>query len=168
MSHRLEPLGEHHDLEGFESGSQTLDEWLRRSAWRARGQGTRTYVLIEESSGSVVGYFAIAPHLVAREGLPARIGRGAPREIPALLLAKLALDRRVQGGGLGSALLVKALERIVEAGRTAGGKVLVVDAIDDEARTFYERHDFQAVPGNRHRLVMKLSVAARALGIAWP
>jgi hypothetical protein len=46
--------------------------------------------------------------------------------------------------------------------------VVLVDAIDDDARAFYEHHDFQPIPDQPRRLVMKLSTAAKALGVAWP
>ena len=84
------------------------------------------------------------------------------------ILAKLALDRRFQRKGLGAELLVRALERIVEAAKQAGGKLVVVDAIDDETATFYEHHDFVRLPGNPRRLVMKISTIAKELGMAWP
>ncbi len=125
-------------------------------------------MLVDTETDRIVGYFAIAPHLVERDAVPARIGRGAPRQIPAILLAKLALDRDRQGTGLGRTLLVRALEKIVLAAKHAGGKVVVVDAIDREAAEFYEHHDFVPVPGDPHRLVMKISTVARELAVPWP
>lgn len=100
--------------------------------------------------------------------MPPKIERGAPRQIPAILLAKLALDQSVQGQGLGSELLIFALRTIVEAVRRAGGRLVIVDAIDDAVRRFYEHHDFQPLPGDDRRLVLKLSTAAKALGLDWP
>ncbi len=85
-----------------------------------------------------------------------------------MLLAKLALERRLQGHGLGSELLVVALRTIVEAARRVGGRFVVVDAIDAAAVRFYEHHDFVAVPNNRSRLIRKLSTVARALDMPWP
>lgn len=166
MNYRVEPLGDH-ALSGFRCGDDQLDEWLIRHARRATGQGTRTYVLVG-TGDSVAGYFAITPHYLRREETPSRIGRGAPRQIPAILLAKLALDQSHQGSGLGSELLVAALATIVDAARRVGGRLIVVDAISDEARRFYEHHDFQPLPGNDRRLIMKLSTAAKALGVGWP
>jgi GNAT superfamily N-acetyltransferase len=166
VTYRVEPLDDH-ALESFQCGVNELDEWLIDHARTATGQGTRTYVLVDENA-SVVGYFAITPHLVRQEGAPTRIARGAPREIPAILLAKLAVDRSEQGSGLGSELLVSAIVTIVDAARRAGGRLIVVDAINDKARSFYEHHDFQPLPGNDRRLVMKISTAAKALGIDWP
>lgn len=166
MTHDVEALGDH-DLSGFRCGKAELDVWLVRHARTATGQGTRTYLLINHDR-SVVGYFAVAPHLLNRGDAMRRLARGAPDQIPAILLAKLALDRSVQGRGLGSELLIHALGVIIHAARQAGGRVLLVDAIDDEARAFYEHHDFARLPGNTRRLVMKLSTAARALGVPWP
>jgi len=166
VTYRVEPLRDH-DLSTFDSGNPELDEWLRRHAATATGQGTRTYVLVEDE-GSVVGYFAVAPHLLVRDDAPPRLAWGAPQQIPAILLAKLALHSSIQGRGLGAELLVDALNTIVTAARRAGGRVVLVDAINEDARAFYEHHDFQPLPGQSHRLVMKLSTAAKALGVPWP
>ncbi len=140
----------------------------KAAAREGQWQGTRTYVLVDTETTSIVGYFAIAPHLVERDSTPTRIARGAPRQIPAILLAKLALEQRSQGSGLGRVLLVHALEKIVDAAKHAGGKLVVVDAIDDDAAKFYQHHNFVPVPGDPHRLLMKLSTAARELDIPWP
>ena len=118
MSYRVEPLADH-DLTSFSCGNDELDEWLYRHARTATGHGTRPYVLVAET-GSVVGYFAIAPHYLAREDAPPRLARGAPAKLPAILLAKLALDSSVQGQGLGAELLVHALTTILDAARRAG------------------------------------------------
>jgi predicted N-acetyltransferase YhbS len=167
VSLRVVALDETHDLESFTSGNDELDGWLRLHARNATGQGTRTLVLVDEGD-VVVGYFAIAPHVLDRDDAPKKFGRGAPRQIPAILLAKLALSTDLHGQGLGAELLVRALGTIIDAARAAGGKVVVVDAIDEAAAAFYRHHDFEALPDRPDRLVMKLSTAARALGVAWP
>jgi GNAT superfamily N-acetyltransferase len=168
VSHRVEALGANHDLARFRCGKPWLDEWLHRHTRNAAGQGTRTYVLLAEPDDEVVGYFAIAPHLLGRADAPKAMVCGAPERIPAILLAKLALDARLHGRGLGGDLLVHALSTITAAARTAGGRIVVVDAIDEAAAAFYRAHDFREVPGNPHRLVIKLSTVAGALGVPWP
>ncbi len=168
MSHRVEPLADHHELTSFSCDNEQLDAWLRDHARGATRQGTRTYVLVEAASAASSGYFAIAPHLVERDELPRRIGRGAPQRIPAILLAKLAVDGRWQGRHLGSDLLVEAMTTIVHAARVAGGRLVVVDAVDARAAGFYRAHDFEPLPEHPLRLVMKLSSAAAALGLPWP
>jgi predicted N-acetyltransferase YhbS len=164
---RVESLEPSHDLTTFTSGNDELDSRLRLHAHTATGQGTRMYVVVDDG-GTVVGYFSIAPHLLEREAAPKAIGRGGPTQIPAILLAKLALSDDLHGQGLGAELLVCALRTMTNAARSAGGKVIVVDAIDDDAAAFYEHHDFVALPNHAHRLVMKTSTAAKALGIPWP
>lgn len=167
MTLQCEPLGAQ-TLADFDCGNDELSTWLIRHAHTATGHGTRTTIVIDDETGRVAGYFSIAPHLLEREALPRSVARGAPREIPAVLLAKLALSRELHGSGLGAELLVAALREIVRAARVAGGKLVVVDAIDEAAAAFYEHHDFQRVPGRPDRLVMKLSSVARALGESWP
>lgn len=168
MSYRVEPLTAGHDLQAFESGHDTLDNWLHEHARLATGQGTRTYLLLEEATGLVVGYFALAPHLLERDEAPSSVRRGAPRRIPVILLAKLALEESLHGQGLGSELLVHALTTTIVAARSAGGRLVVVDAIDENAASFYRAHDFKPSPTDPLRLIMKLSTAAQALGLSWP
>jgi GNAT superfamily N-acetyltransferase len=168
VSYRVEPFAAGHDLHTFDSGHEALNSWLRQHAERATGQGTRTYLLVEEATSAVVGYFALAPHLLERDDAPSSVRRGAPRRIPAILLAELALDQNLQGRGLGAELLTHALTTILAAARTAGGRLIVVDAIDENAASFYRAHDFKPSPTDPRRLMMKLSTAAHALGLTWP
>lgn len=167
MTFRLEPLADHHDLAEFRCGNTELDVWLRHHARTAMGQGTRTYVVVDEDD-RVVGYFSVAPHTIERDQLSKKSGRGAPQHIPAILLAKLALAEHVHGKHLGSELLVVALDTIVEAARRAGGKFVVVDAIDATAAAFYSHHEFEPMPVNPRRFTRKLSTIARAIGKTWP
>lgn len=168
MSYRVEPLAAGHDLDAFGCGHDVLTEWLQRHARNATGQGTRTYLLVEDATRAVAGYFAIAPYLVERDAAPPRVGRGAPKRIPAILLAKLALRSDLHGQGLGAELLVYALTTIVTAARSAGGRLVVVDAVDSNAADFYRAHDFQPSPTDPCRLIMKLTTTARALDLPWP
>ena len=165
MSHVVEALGDQH-LDGFDCGNGELNDWLCHHAAGATGQGTRTYLLA--AGAKTVGYFAIAPHHLARDEAPKKIARGAPAQIPAILLAKLALDRSLQGKGMGAELLDAALVIIVKVARRAGGRLVVVDAIDDDAAAFYRHHDFIPLPESSRRLVLKLSTAAKSLGVPWP
>jgi GNAT superfamily N-acetyltransferase len=165
-----ERLRSDHVLADFTCENEVLDRWLKESAILADRSGTgRTYVWVDDR-GEVVAYFTLAPHLIRRSELPSSVGGGAPDVIPAVLLARLALAHRLQGTAerYGGALLADALRVAVEAIATAGGRIIVVDAINDAARSFYLHHGFIQVPDNDRRLVMKASKAARSLGIAWP
>jgi len=165
---RVAALSDRFDLASFNSGNLELDRWLREHAGQAAAQGTRTYVVVDDGD-VVVGYFAIAPHILDRGDVPTKkLARGAPRQIPSILLAKLALSEHLHGQGLGAELLVRALSTIIAAARVAGGKLVVVDAIDARAAAFYRHHDFLSLPDRPDRLVIKLSTAARSLGVDWP
>jgi predicted N-acetyltransferase YhbS len=166
LTYRIEPLSDDDALDAFSCGNAELDAWLSGHARTATGQGTRTYLLVGEDD-RVVGYFAIAPHTIDRDHLSKKSGRGAPRHIPAILLAKLALDEALHGQRLGSELLVAALDTIVDAARRAGGKFVVVDAIDETAATFYAHHEFEPMPSSPLRFTQKLSTVAKALGQPW-
>src|SRR5271163_442540 len=153
-----EPLDERHDLGRFDSGADELDEWLRRSARHAdaKRQG-KTYIWHDGSFG-VVAYFTLAPHVVQKAEVPGRMARGDLDQIPALLLARLAIDRHHQGQGLGAQVLVDALARAVAASNQVGGRYVVVDALDEVAGRFYEHHGFQRCqPEQALRYIRKVS-----------
>jgi predicted N-acetyltransferase YhbS len=158
-----EALSEEHDLTSFESGRPALDDWLRRSARHAQRMRTARTFVWHTGDRVVVAYFSLAAHLVVRVEMPRRIGHGSPDTIPAVLLARLALDRTLHGKGLGGELLWDALSRAVAASRRAAARVVVVDAIDAPAARFYQHHGFVPVPGNPHRLVQKISDVAAAI-----
>lgn len=165
---RFERITEHHPVDSFRCGNPDLDDWLAESALNSDRSGTaRVYVWLDEI-GEVNGYFAIAPHTVRSEGLPRSVVRGSPDVIPGYLLARLAVAESSQGRGNGGGLVVEALRTTLEAIRVGGGRVIVVDAIDDNARSFYEHFGFKAIPDIAGRLVMKASTAAASVGVDWP
>jgi GNAT superfamily N-acetyltransferase len=153
---RLERLEERHDLGIFASGNDDLDGWLRRHAVAAQQMDSaRTFVLVR--SGRVVGYFSLTMGSVLRADAPARLVRGLPAyPVGMVLLARLAVDQREQGHGYGSRLLAEALRKAVTAGEAAAARLLVVDAIDDTAVAFYQRHGFVAVPEHPRRLYRRM------------
>jgi GNAT superfamily N-acetyltransferase len=114
----------------------------------------------------VCAYFAICPTEVIRhdDGL-GRSASGGHSRIPGYLLARLALDRSIHGHGHGGQLILDAIGRIVAAADVAGGRLIVVDAIDDEARRFYLRFGFTAVANRPDRLVLRVSQAAASIKV---
>jgi GNAT superfamily N-acetyltransferase len=141
-----EALGEHHDGTVFNSGNVDIDRWLRDHALHASAMNTGRTFVWHSGDGVVVAYFTLAAHLVARESLTKRTSRGSPNVIPAILLARLALDRLQQGQGLGAELLWDALSRAVAANRQAAARLVVVDAIDERAASFYEHFGLNRFP----------------------
>jgi GNAT superfamily N-acetyltransferase len=157
-------LDENHAVGEFDCGVADLNEWLAQQSVRAQRSDTaRTYVWIGPDSKRAVAYFSITPTEVRRVDLSGSMAGGVS-VVPGYLLARLALDRSLHGTGLGAELLVNALSKIVTASSVGGGRIIVVDAIDDRAVAFYEHHGFTQVKNNRHRLVMKMATARAALG----
>ncbi|HEU5402037.1 MAG TPA: GNAT family N-acetyltransferase, partial [Terriglobales bacterium] len=101
----VELLGSNHDASEFDCGKHSsLNEWLKRLARMNQASGdTRTYVVHRESK--VVGYYSLAPGSISRKEATLRASKSAPDPIPVVLLARLAVDKREQGQGLGPALL---------------------------------------------------------------
>lgn len=153
---RLERLRDQHNLGGFGSGQPEVDEWLHRHALAAQQMDSaRTFVLVD--AAQVVGYFSLTMGSVLRVDAPAKLVRGLPGyPVGTVLLARLAVDRRAQGQGLGALLLAEALRKAVTAGEAAAARLVVVDAIDDEAVSFYKRYGFIAAPGHPHRMYRRM------------
>lgn len=151
-----------HDLAGFECGRPELDRWLTEHAAASQKRRTARTFVWHQGDNRVVAYYSIAAHLLQRDELPSALGRGGPRQIPAVLLGRLALDRALHGTGLGGVLLADAMRRVTVATETVAARFVVVDAIDEPAANFYEHHGFTRTPGTS-RLIAKLSDIAAAL-----
>jgi len=152
----LERLDAHHDVSTFDSGNELLDEWLRRHALPAqRMDSARTFVGTRR--GRVVGYFSLTMGSVLRTEAPTKLVRGMPAyPVAVVLLARLAVDQSAQGRGFGAILLAEALRKAVAAGEVAAARLIVVDAIDDEAAAFYERYGFLRAPEYPLRLYRRM------------
>lgn len=168
MPPRVELLGKHHDLGPFECGKPALDTWLKKWALPNLASGSaRTFVAHRE--GVVVGYYSICTGSVRREEAPERIARGqAAHPLPVILLARLAVDRREHGRGLGAALLKNALSRIVAAVDIVAARAVLVHAIDDDARGFYRHFGFEDSPVDRCQLMLLIKDLRRNRFLASP
>lgn len=140
-----------------------MDRWLQQHALAAQTRRTARTFVWDTGDSRVVAYYALAAHLLERDELTTRLGRGGPRQVPAVLLARLALDQTLHGTGLGGALLADALERVLSAAETVAARFVVVDALDARAAGFYEHHGFRSIP-NSDRLVAKLGDISAAFG----
>ncbi len=146
---RPEPLGKQHRVDEFDCGELALDEWLRRHAHAAQASDSaRVYVTTLEDGETVVGYYALAATQVASAEAPARALKGQPRArpVPAILLARLAVEREHQGAGLGRSLLQDVLLRCAEAAEAIGARVLLVHATHGAARAWYMQYGFEESP----------------------
>jgi GNAT superfamily N-acetyltransferase len=161
---KVETISESHDLSGFDCGTHpSLNDWLRRFALtNQKNESARTYVV--HRNGSVVGYYSVSAGSVTVGESLARMAKGLARHpIPVILLARLAVDKREAGKGLGKALLKDALVRIARAADIVGARAVLVHAIDDQARKFYEHFDFESSPIHELQLMLLMKDLRKAL-----
>jgi GNAT superfamily N-acetyltransferase len=159
----IEKLRREHDLSTFDCGNPALTVWLRKFAWpNQQADSAKTYVAVRGSR--VAGYYALAAGSVHKHESPERIAKGlASHPVGVVLLARLAVDVTEQGKGLGKALLFDALNRIEEAAEIVGVRAVLVHAIDDRARRFYEHFNFDRSPVDPFQLMLLLKDIRKAL-----
>jgi GNAT superfamily N-acetyltransferase len=156
------PLAPDHELDAFESGVATLDEWLKRRARRNEAEGaSRTFVLC--AGRRVVGYYSLAAGSILHNAATGKVRRNMPDPVPVLLLARLAIDRSYHGKGLGADLLSNAVLRAIGAADTVGVRAILVHAISDQAKTFYEKHGFRPSPIEPMTLMITIDEARRMI-----
>lgn len=145
-----QPLGNEHRINGFDCGVGSLDIWLVKHARAAAGAGSaRTYVVVDTEQDRVVGYHALSLASIEHVDATLRAQKGMPRNpIPAMLLARLAVDKAVQGKGIGAFLLRDAMSRALSVAEQAGMRLLLVHAVNEDARAFYEHFGFEASPAD--------------------
>jgi GNAT superfamily N-acetyltransferase len=154
------------DRSGLTSGANELDEWLRQYAWQnQRADNATTYV--SHLNGSVIGYYAITVASYDRAGAPTALVKGAPAQVPCILLARLAVDESWHGRGIGAALLFDALRRAVFISQSVGARLVLVHARDETAHSFYMRHgDFLESPVEPLHLMVSIQELAKIPGYA--
>jgi GNAT superfamily N-acetyltransferase len=128
-----------HDRAPFDSGEPMLDEWLRRYAGQNRRHDTAATWVIADPDDVVVAYASVAMTGIDRSAAPDALAKGAPDPVPALLLGRLAVDHRYASLGVGTALAAHVLATAVELNEKAACRAVVVTAINDQARDWWER-----------------------------
>lgn len=140
-----EKLSSRHDLSDFDCGEPVLDVWLRRRALQNEASGaSHTYVVCV--ANKVVGYYTLAVGAVTHAESPGSVRRNMPDPLPVMVLGRLAVHTRLQRCGIGKGLLRDAILRTVQAAEIAGIRAIIVHAISETAKRFYEDHGFVASP----------------------
>jgi GNAT superfamily N-acetyltransferase len=150
------PLTEQHEIAAFTCGTDSLDQWLKRRAWKNQLQGaSRTYVVCDERR--VLAYYALASGAVTSTGATGKFRRNMPDPIPVVVLGRLAVATVMQGRGVGRALIRDAALRVLQAADAIGVRGLTVQALSDDARQFYERVGFESSPLDPNLLMITLA-----------
>lgn len=148
MSDKLQvtKLAVAHDTTSFDCGNEALNRFLKLHALAGQRSGiSQTYVAT--TGDRIAGFHTLVVGQVTYEDAPERLAKGLPRyPVPVIILARLAVDRSWQGKGLGSALVVDAMRRVLQAADIAGVRAMVVHAKDETAQRFYEHLGFLSFP----------------------
>lgn len=160
-----QPLAERHQLDGFDSGEPTLDDWLKRRAAKNQANGSsRTYVVCEgPKQGRVIGYYCLAAGALGHAEAPSALKRNRPDPVPVLVLGRLAIHKDHHQIGIGTALLNDAIRRAMQAADIAGVTALLVHAISEQARRFYLSRGFIESPIQPMTLCLMLATVGQAL-----
>lgn len=156
----IQRLHKSHDRASFDCGKTQLNEWIQRLAGQhERRDLSRTYVAVQSGESKVLGYYAISNHQVGYESLPEDQAKGLPAiDIPVVLLGRLAVDKSVQGQGLGAYLLIDALRRANHISLHIGVRAVEVHAVDEGARRFYLKYGFVSLLDDERHLFLPMQV----------
>ena len=131
-----------HNRDQFDSGEPTLDEWLRRYAGQNRRRDTAATWVITDTDDVVVAYASVAMTGIDRSAASPDLVKGAPNPVPALLLGRLAVDKRYANLGVGTALTAHVLATALELNEKAACRAVVVTALNQNARAWWQRLGF--------------------------
>lgn len=151
-----QPLSATHRLDEFECGESSLNDWLRRRALTNHLSGASRTFVVTDFEMRVLGYYALAAGAVAHQNATNAVRRNMPDPVPVMVLARLAVDQSAQGMKLGAALLQDAVNRALAVSQNAGVRALLVHALNDQAKNFYERYGFQTSPTHPMTLMLRL------------
>ena len=154
---RIEPISTLHHRNDFKCRKKLLTQYLHRYARQNdKNNIARTFVAVDENNRGW-GYYSLSTSSIEFAELPDAFAKRLPRyPVPAALIAKLAVDEKISGQGLGARLLIEALQHILAAAGAVAIKVILVDAIDDEARQFYLKFGFIELPGQSQKLFLPI------------
>ena len=158
----IEPLERRHNRTTFSCGLPELDRYLTRQASQdLRRRVARAFVCTAGDTDAVLGFCTLSALSINLSSLPEELSRKLPRHpVPSALIGRLAVDRLVQGQGLGRILLDNAVKRVATIGETVAIHALIVDAVNDDAKRIYEEFGFSALAADPMRLFLPLGHAA--------
>jgi GNAT superfamily N-acetyltransferase len=160
------PIAKHHDRAAFDCGDTDLNLYLQRHARQNHESGgAKCFVAMPiDAPARILGFYTLSPASLEYSRVPALVKRGLARyDVPVFRLGRLAVDRNVQGRGLGGALLLRAADRCIRVASEVGGVALLIDAKNDRVAQWYAGYGAAALLDALLSLVLPLAVAADAL-----
>jgi GNAT superfamily N-acetyltransferase len=160
------PISKKHDRDAFDCGDEALNDFLRRYARRSHDLGgAKTFLAIDDGDNkTILGFYSLSPASVEYARTPEIAKRGLARhDVPGFRLARLAVDRKLQGQGIGGQLLLAAGRRCLMAAAEVGGVVLVIDAKNEKVAGWYASYGAVPLLDAPLSLLLPLTTIAAAL-----
>ena len=152
---QLEPLQKSHPRRQFDCGQGAVNDWLRTKALQHQEKRLSATKVLLDGTGAIAGFYTLATGQVDFADLPSDLVRKLPRRaLPVAIVAWLGVSQAHQGQKLGSLLSAQALRDCHVAGQTFAFVAVILDCVDDRAKSFYQRWDFAELPGNPFRLFL--------------
>jgi GNAT superfamily N-acetyltransferase len=164
-----EPIRKRHDCAAFDCGETALNEFLRRYARKSHEMGgAKTFLVIDDADNkTILGYYSLSPASIAYARTPELVRRGLARhDVPAFRLARLAVDLKVQGQGLGGQLLLAAGKRCLLASVEVGGVAMLIDAKNPRVAAWYATYGALPLLDAPLSLLLPLATVEAALKAA--
>ncbi|MEQ1672588.1 MAG: GNAT family N-acetyltransferase [Hyphomicrobium sp.] len=159
---RIEALSASHNRAVFDCGVDALDRYFKEQAAQdVRRRIATCFAAVEIATGTIAGYYTLAATGVALDSLAPVLAKKLPRYpvVPSALIGRLAITSTAQRQGLGAALLADAIARIIAS--DIGIFAILVDAKNEQAKTFYKHHGFEALPEHPMRLCLPAATAMK-------
>ncbi len=173
MIQLTEPLNSKHNKKEFSCGKKILDNYLHQQANQdVKRKLSACFILNDSETELIKGYYTLANNSIPQSVIPADLQKKLPKSyssIPTTLLGRLAIDNRFQGKGIGKILLIDALKRSYEISKSIGSFAVIVDPLDKDAETFYEKYGFIKLPVSKKMfLPMKTIKSLFSPGTQYP
>jgi len=161
---RIGALNRNHNRARFDCGVLDLNRYLKKIARQHLEKGiSRTFVLVDDlNPNEILGFFTLAACEVRSEILPEEFAKKYPRNVPVTKLARLAVDKRSQYQGLGSHMIMNAMEKVVAVSKNLGFVGFFVDAKDKNVSEYYKLFGFIPLPDAPLKLFLPLKTIYKA------
>lgn len=152
---RFERVRREHPRKEFRCGQEEVDDWLKAKALQQQDKHLSVTKVLLDEAGTIAGYYTLATGEVNFSDLPADVTKRLPqRKLPVAILAWLGVSQDRQGQGLGRLLMACALRDCYEAGKTFAFVAVILDCVDEAAKSFYQRWNFAEMPERPYRLFL--------------
>lgn len=163
MSFYVTSLNELHYVTGFDSGETTVDSWLKSTARFSQTENLAQTFVIANERNQVIGYYALCSAAIHRNELAKSLKKhGFPAMIPLILLARLGVDKSLQGKGIGAKLLADAFSRCLSVSNNIAVHGVLVHALNDALKGYYRAYGFIDLPNLPNSMILPMSVIAKA------